>query len=363
MVPGFAGEPLLPGTSREPTSEPGTASAHRADLARDRRTQIIALARRDPQSQTVSLILDAATANTVIFAVTAHADEREAHVRELQQFGQSLPEGSDGRCKRQAIAAREMRVAARLRGAFRRPDDHPAGSGIARQRAERGIPAGIRPVGPRPMGALRRVLTAAVRAIPAGRAVPAVSDARSPPACRPSQEPGALPSVALPDSVTSLPEWHAGPAFLHAVVERVMAEVSAPDVPHAMGMLRGGGAVTVEQHSCCLARLEAGHERVEQALRGQRVECDGAFARDQPVSPGGTACHAARRADLRRLRRFEVSRPVASARPGTVTATAAGPRRRTCRTTGRSLSLWKAMSRDPSGSAAVYHQPSGTDWT
>ncbi len=76
---------------------------------------IIALARRDPGSQTVSLILDATTANTAIFAITAHADEREAHVREVQQFGQSLPEGSYGRRNRRAIAARETQVAARLR--------------------------------------------------------------------------------------------------------------------------------------------------------------------------------------------------------------------------------------------------------
>jgi hypothetical protein len=77
--------------------------------------QIIALADRDPESQTVSLILDATTANTVMFAITAQADEREAHVREVEQFGQSLPEGSYGRRNRQAIAARETRVATRLR--------------------------------------------------------------------------------------------------------------------------------------------------------------------------------------------------------------------------------------------------------
>ena len=47
--------------------------------------------------------------------MAAHADEREAHVREVEQFGQSLPEGSYGRRNRQAIAARETRVAARLR--------------------------------------------------------------------------------------------------------------------------------------------------------------------------------------------------------------------------------------------------------
>jgi hypothetical protein len=75
----------------------------------------VALARRDPETQTVALILDAATANVAMFAVAAHADEREAHVREVEQFGQSLPEGSYGRRNREAIAAREARVAARLR--------------------------------------------------------------------------------------------------------------------------------------------------------------------------------------------------------------------------------------------------------
>ena len=77
--------------------------------------RIIALARRDPESQTVSLILDATTANIAMFAIAAHADEREAHLREVERFGQSLPEGSYGRRNRQAIAARETRVAARLR--------------------------------------------------------------------------------------------------------------------------------------------------------------------------------------------------------------------------------------------------------
>jgi hypothetical protein len=74
-----------------------------------------ALARRDPQTQTVSLVLDATTANIAMFAIAAHADEREAHVREVERSGQNLPEGSYGRRNRQAIAARETRVAARLR--------------------------------------------------------------------------------------------------------------------------------------------------------------------------------------------------------------------------------------------------------
>jgi len=77
--------------------------------------RILALAGRDPDSQTVSLVLDATTANIALFAIAAHADEREAHVREVERFGQNLPEGSYGRRNRQAIASRETRIAARLR--------------------------------------------------------------------------------------------------------------------------------------------------------------------------------------------------------------------------------------------------------
>ena len=50
-----------------------------------------------------------------MFAIAAHADEREAHVREVERSGQNLPEGSYGRRNRQAIAARETRVVSRLR--------------------------------------------------------------------------------------------------------------------------------------------------------------------------------------------------------------------------------------------------------
>ena len=77
--------------------------------------RILALARRDPETQTVSLVLDATTANIAMFAIAAHADEREAHLREVERSGRSLPEDSWGRRNRQAIAARETRVATRLR--------------------------------------------------------------------------------------------------------------------------------------------------------------------------------------------------------------------------------------------------------
>jgi hypothetical protein len=42
---------------------------------------VIALTRWDPMSRTVSLIMDPTTANITMFAVSAHAGDREAHVR------------------------------------------------------------------------------------------------------------------------------------------------------------------------------------------------------------------------------------------------------------------------------------------
>jgi hypothetical protein len=86
-----------------PQARPGTGSV-----------QILALAHRDPDAQTVTLIMDAATANIAMFAIAAHADEREAHLREVERSGRSMPEGSYGRRNRQAIAARETHIAARL---------------------------------------------------------------------------------------------------------------------------------------------------------------------------------------------------------------------------------------------------------
>jgi hypothetical protein len=77
--------------------------------------RIVALAGQDPDSQTVTLLLDATTASIALFAIAAHADEREAHIREVERFGQTLPEGSYGRRNREAIAARETRIATRLR--------------------------------------------------------------------------------------------------------------------------------------------------------------------------------------------------------------------------------------------------------
>jgi hypothetical protein len=69
-----------------------------------------------------------------MFAIAAHADEREAHLREVEQFSQSLPEGSYGRRNRQAIAARETRIATRLRAvehAYRTAIDRGAAQAVA----------------------------------------------------------------------------------------------------------------------------------------------------------------------------------------------------------------------------------------
>ena len=77
--------------------------------------RITALARHDLETGTVTLVLDAATASIAMFAVAAHAGEREAHAREVERSGADWPDGSYGRRNRQAIAARETRIAARLR--------------------------------------------------------------------------------------------------------------------------------------------------------------------------------------------------------------------------------------------------------
>jgi hypothetical protein len=80
---------------------------------------VIVRAERDPRTDTVSLILDETTANIAMYAIAAHAGDAEAHVREVQQFAHGLPDHSYGKRNRQAIAARETRVAQRLRAVER----------------------------------------------------------------------------------------------------------------------------------------------------------------------------------------------------------------------------------------------------
>ena len=59
--------------------------------------------------------------------IAGHAGEREAHLHEVLQHAQDLPEGSYSRRNRQAIAARETRIATRLRAveqAYRAAIEH-----------------------------------------------------------------------------------------------------------------------------------------------------------------------------------------------------------------------------------------------
>src|SRR6266581_4962383 len=106
-------------------ADPLLASAHARARHRGRAPEpawpetdgprITALARHDPETGTVTLVLDTNTASVAMFALAAHAGEREAHAREVERSGADWPDGSYGRRNRQAIAARETRVAARLR--------------------------------------------------------------------------------------------------------------------------------------------------------------------------------------------------------------------------------------------------------
>lgn len=86
---------------------------------RPREEQLIAMARHDPESQTVSLILDTATANAAIHAISVSAADREARIREIREIAQNLPEDSYGRRNRETIASRETQTASRLRAVER----------------------------------------------------------------------------------------------------------------------------------------------------------------------------------------------------------------------------------------------------
>jgi hypothetical protein len=77
--------------------------------------RITALVRHDPGTGTVTVVMDTTTAGIAMFALAAHASEREAHAREVERSSTDWPDGSDGQRNRQAIAARETRVATRLR--------------------------------------------------------------------------------------------------------------------------------------------------------------------------------------------------------------------------------------------------------
>jgi hypothetical protein len=76
-----------------------------------------------------------------MYAITAHVQEREAHLREVQLHAQDLPEGSYGRRNRQAITDRETRIATRLRA--------------IQQAYQAAIEHDTEPTAPEPLGPLR----------------------------------------------------------------------------------------------------------------------------------------------------------------------------------------------------------------
>ena len=76
---------------------------------------ITALADRHPGTGNIAFVLDADTASIALYAIAAHADEREAHIREVQRYAATLPDDSYGKENRQHITTRETRIATRLR--------------------------------------------------------------------------------------------------------------------------------------------------------------------------------------------------------------------------------------------------------
>ena len=89
--------------------------------------RILALARQERESQTVILVLDATTATALCTpSPPMPTSEKPTSAR---SSGHNLPEDSYGRRNRQAIAAREARVASRLRAvehAYRVAIEHDA---------------------------------------------------------------------------------------------------------------------------------------------------------------------------------------------------------------------------------------------
>jgi hypothetical protein len=71
---------------------------------------ITALADRNPGTGTIALVLDADTASIAIHAITAHAGEREAHIREVQRYAATLPDGTYGKLTARRCSAWSRRV-------------------------------------------------------------------------------------------------------------------------------------------------------------------------------------------------------------------------------------------------------------
>ena len=94
----------------------------------------VALASRNLETQTVTLVLDTATASIAMYAIAAHANEREAHIREVQRYAATLPDDTYGKQNRQHITTRETHIAARLRAieqAYRTATEHHTQPGLS----------------------------------------------------------------------------------------------------------------------------------------------------------------------------------------------------------------------------------------
>jgi len=68
----------------------------------------------DPERHTVTLLLDDATANTVMYAVRLLAADSEAHAREVRRVQALMPANSYGAANRHEIASGLKRIARRL---------------------------------------------------------------------------------------------------------------------------------------------------------------------------------------------------------------------------------------------------------
>jgi hypothetical protein len=116
------------GVSPEPGTPAGTVVIRAADLRVREAATVTAEARRRRRA---SWRCSAGRWRPRLrgYALAAYASDCEAHVREVEQFGHTLPDNSYGRHNRQSIAARETRIATRLRAverAYRTTMEHNA---------------------------------------------------------------------------------------------------------------------------------------------------------------------------------------------------------------------------------------------
>ena len=86
-----------------------------ADRGGERSSPLLANVYHDPGRRTVTLLLDAETAEAVIFAVRILVANSEGRAREARLAGAALPLDSYGAANRHAIASRHERTAKRLR--------------------------------------------------------------------------------------------------------------------------------------------------------------------------------------------------------------------------------------------------------